>query len=113
MAKRKTQPEVQCALDEALDRQLLDIIVNGRLVIGPDGHIVKDDDNKPIFRPASAADLNAARGRLKDLGITKLVLPGSVTDTLATQLGLEPGEDPVKNYKLPELDMEGEDAASG
>ena len=111
MAKPKTSQEVQAALDGVLDRQLLAIITKGRPVVGADGQVVKDENGKVEHRPPSAADLQVARGRLKDLGISKMVLSGSDADRL--RLGLEKGEDPYVNYKVPPLDMHSDDAATG
>jgi len=49
----------------------------------------------------SAAMLNVARQRLRDLGMTKVTLPGDPTDELAKELGF--AKDP-KILKLPPMD---------
>lgn len=88
--------ETQKALSDALDELLLDVIRNGRT----------DEEGNPV--KATAADMNAAITRLKNLGIDKIVEPGSAAAELAKECGL----DNPDILKFPAISDE-EDAATG
>lgn len=68
------EPSIHDKIAKALDEALLDLITNGR----PE----YDDEGNCTYVPASAADLNAARNRLRDLGLTKVPAEGDETDQL-------------------------------
>jgi len=70
----KTYSELQ----KALASGLLDIIKNGREVIGPDGQIRRVQ--------ATAADFNAARGLLKDNGISSVETSDSPLNDLVSEM---------------------------
>jgi len=106
------QKDTHTRLDAALDEALLDLIANGRVVLDNEGRPVLDEDGQPLRRQPTAADLQAARARLKDLGITKTVTEGSDADRLAAALGLEADENPLENYRIPDLDLTADDAAT-
>lgn len=56
--------------------------------------------------PPTAAEMTAAMNRLKNLGITKIVLPESDAGKLAGEMGLT-----VEDLKLPDLQLLREDVA--
>ena len=69
MTEQDKQP-VSARIAAALDQQLLDILEHGRPAIDSrTGLPAVDDDGKQITKPPSAADLQAARRRLADLGV--------------------------------------------
>lgn len=63
-------------LQEAVEKQLLDIVKNGRPAFDANGAPVLDDDGRHLRRPASAADLKAAISYLSMVGVTKGNDPG-------------------------------------
>ena len=80
-------------LDEELDKALLGIIRNGEIVVDKKGNIVK-------LTP-SAAILNAARQRLRDLGVNKLIQPNSDIANLAEEMGIEN----ANTLKMPGMEL--------
>ncbi|MFP4146056.1 MAG: hypothetical protein ACLFV3_13040 [Phycisphaeraceae bacterium] len=52
-----------------LDRNLLRVLKQGRPAYDAAGQPVLDPDGKQLFKPPTAADLQAARQRLSDLGV--------------------------------------------
>ena len=69
------------ALDAELDKELLAQVKGGM--------IVKDDAGKAVKLSTPAAVLNVARQRLRDLGYSKKVLPGTSAAEMADELDLK------------------------
>ena len=99
---KKGRPE---RISDALDATLLKVIKKGTPLQDKDGNIILDPKGKPIMSPPSAAFLNVARNRLRDLGITKVVTEGDSADELAAELGL-------KARPIPELSQEDDRATA-
>lgn len=77
-------------LDDELDKALLSAIKNGVDTIvgtGKNAHVE--------CLPASAAILNVARQRLRDLNFSKIRTPGTAADELANEMGIT-NEDTLK-----------------
>ena len=89
--------DVTIQMSDAFDAILLDILKNGRVIVNREGNVERVQ--------ATAADLNVVRQRLKDCGIT-----AELTDS--NPIGNIVEEMQRRGLKLPELDMEGSDAAS-
>ncbi len=104
--------DIHVDISNALDEHLLDAISNGAPLLDEKGDPVLDAEGNAIRRPPSAAILNTARQRLKDLGITKIMVEGDATDEIRKWLGLVEGENPLETLKLPKLSEE-PDAATG
>jgi hypothetical protein len=83
MTNPHLQPSVADQIGEALDRQLLDILTHGVIVIGSNGLPVIGDDGKPLRKPPSAAILGQARQRVKDRQNEKADAPNPVMAILA------------------------------
>ena len=101
--------KVQERLSDKLDKQLLDVVKKGVPLYDKDGDAVVDAKGKPVYGPPTAAYMNVARQRLRDLGITSTVPAGSAADKLAEECGLK---DPDFKVRMPELSDES-DAATG
>ena len=89
-------------LQAALDRQLLDIMENGMPVYDKDGRPILGDDQKPIRTAPTAAYLQAARQRLKELQLSQ----GEAKSPMEMLL-----EQMKSDGHLPAVDTEGDDPA--
>lgn len=96
--------EVRSNIAEEMDRQLLDILVNGE-----EKAIPTDKGIETVRVTPSAAMLNVIRNRVKDLKIQSPIGSGRAQDELLAEAR--------KRFKftgnMPELDLEGDDAATG
>ncbi len=105
MTEKKT---VQTDLSDELDAVLLKVVRSGRPLLDKEGRAVLDDEDKPVLTLPSAQDLNVARQRLKDLGLTHVVSEGDVADELAREIGIRDG----KVFKFPQLSTEPDGAST-
>jgi len=85
-------------LSNTFDNLILDILKNGREIVTKGGDIIKVQ--------ATAADLNVARQRLKDCGIS-----AEATDN--NPIGNIIEEMQHRGMKMPGLDTESDDVATG
>lgn len=92
--------DILAAISNALDRQLLEILDNGRETMTRDGDVVT--------LPPTAADLAVVRQRLKDCGITAAPTENNIIGKILDAYR-DRGED-IPNNKLPDIDA-GEDSA--
>jgi len=89
--------ERDCAsLQELLTKRMIEVLRDGREVIGPDGN--------PMRVMATAADFNAVRGFLKDNGINTVVTADSPLNDLVSEMS-------KRGLKFRPKDLADEDAA--
>lgn len=103
MAQKKNTRE---KISDELDKVLLKVLKEGVPLRDRDGALILKR-GKVVKGPPSAAFLNAARQRLRDLGITKVAAQGDSVSSLVKEMGLR-GE---KFRRLPPLST-GNDAAT-
>jgi|19_taG_2_1085344.scaffolds.fasta_scaffold04382_6 hypothetical protein len=85
-------------ISNSLDTLLLDILKNGREVVTKSGEVIRVQ--------ATAADLNVARQRLKDCGI-------SVEATDTNPIGNIIEEMQLRGMNMDDIDTESDDVATG
>ena len=85
-------------MSNAFDKILLDILLNGREVVTRDGELMKIQ--------ATAADLNVVRQRLKDCGVSAEVTDSNPIGNIVEEMRL-------RGLRMPALDMDSDDAATG
>lgn len=84
-------------MSDAFDNALLDILRGGREVVTRDG--------ERVTIPATAADLNVIRQRLKDCGITAEAMDDNPVGNIVDEMRR-------RGLKLPELDTTEDDVAT-
>jgi len=89
-------------LSDALDVLLLRTIRDGVPLRDSHGQVRRDERGEILLRPATAAEMQAARGRLRDLGAMPMIPEGSAADELADELDYEIPE----TIKLPSISEE-------
>jgi len=82
---------------ELFDKQLLHVLENGREVMTRDGDVVRVEP--------TAADLNVIRQRLKDCGVTSMVVDDSPIASIVENMRRQ-------GLRLSNVDMESDDAAT-
>jgi hypothetical protein len=82
---------------ELFDKQLLHVLENGREVMTRDGDVVRVEP--------TAADLNVIRQRLKDCGVTSMVVDDSPIASIVENMRRQ-------GLRLANVDMESDDAAT-
>lgn len=85
-------------MSQAFDNILLDILLNGREIVTKDGELMKIQ--------ATAADLNVVRQRLKDCGVSAEVTDSNPIGNIVEEMRL-------RGLRMPALDMDSDDAATG
>ena len=94
-------------LADALDARLLEYVRDGVPIIGADGLPKRNVHGEVLRRPCTPAMIQAARTRLKDLGVSRMIEEGGDIDNLADEMGLDvPG-----TLKLPAISEEEDIAA--
>lgn len=115
-----TISDVQRQMDAKLDEVMLDIL-DGRIVLDDDGKPVLDAEGNPLRTPPTAADLQAVRSRLRDLGVSRVVSERTdAANRIGERLGLPEGRDPFAEFqeahgrtlKFPPIEDAGDDAAT-
>ena len=84
-------------MSDAFDQALLGILQHGREVVTRDG--------ERVTVPATAADLNVIRQRLKDCGITVEAMDDNPVGNIVEEMRR-------RGLKLPDLDLDEDDAAT-
>ena len=97
-------------MSQYLDATLVNVLMNGRPALGPDGQVQLDSEGNVKTIPASASDMNIARQRLRDLGIEKV--PQSNIDPKEIAEELRAQDARIDNFNLPQM-ADGDDAATG
>jgi 2-methylisocitrate lyase-like PEP mutase family enzyme len=109
--------QVHIDMSDALDQCLLTVLKQGTPLMDESGRAVMDADNKPIMIPPTAAMLQAVRGRLRDLGVDKMRVPGSTIDEMAKAADeaakkIADHETAMGNYQFPKIADESVDDAA-
>lgn len=91
-----SEPRIYADLQNLLAKRMLEVLRDGREVIGPDGN--------PMRVMATAADFNAIRGLLKDNGINSVETNDSPLNDLVSEMS-------KRGLKFRPKDLADEDAA--
>lgn len=91
-----SEPRIYADLQNLLAKRMLEVLRDGREVIGPDGN--------PTRVMATAADFNAIRGLLKDNGINSVETNDSPLNDLVSEMS-------KRGLKFRPKDLADEDAA--
>jgi len=91
-----SEPRIYADLQNLLAKRMLEVLRDGREVIGPDGN--------PMRVMATAADFNAIRGLLKDNGINSVETNDSPLNDLVSEMS-------KRGLKFRPKDLADEDSA--
>ena len=84
-------------LADLFDKQLLHVLENGREIVNKDGEVLRIEP--------SAADLNVIRQRLKDCGVTSMMVDDSPIASIVQNMKRQ-------GLRLAEVDTDIDDAAT-